>query len=171
MPRVLVEENPQASGRIFSRKPPGMVRLESTGLHPIIEEVGPKTLRKGTINILVVEDDPIHLKLAKLVLSAAGFYVRDAEAAEQAFQAISQQKPDVILLDLALPGMDGITLVRSLKADPGTREIPVIAVTSYENRFGEKIALAAGCEAYLVKPIDTRRLPQLVHAVAESRLL
>ena len=113
----------------------------------------------------------MHLKLAKLVLSAAGFYVSDVEAAEQALQAISQQKPDVILLDLALPGMDGITLVRSLKADPGTREIPVIAVTSYEDRFEEKIALAAGCEAYLVKPIDTRRLPQVVNAVAESRLL
>jgi CheY-like chemotaxis protein len=105
------------------------------------------------------------------VLSAAGYNVSDAEAAEQAFLAIKLEKPDVILLDLALPGMDGLSLVRKLKADPGTRGIPVVAVTSYEDRFGEKVALAAGCEAYLIKPIDTRKLPRLISEIAESHSL
>jgi CheY-like chemotaxis protein len=96
----------------------------------------------------VIEDDPTHLKLAKLVLSAAGHNVSDAEAAEQALDAIKQEKPDVILLDLVLPDMDGLTLVRKLKADPETRAIPVVAVTAYLDRFKEKDAFAAGCEAY-----------------------
>lgn len=118
------------------------------------------------MNIFVIEDDPTHLKLAKLVLKAAGYRVSDAEAAEQGFLAIKRDKPDVILLDLALPGMDGLTLVRMLKADPETRSIPIVAVTAYLDRFGEKDALAAGCDAYLVKPIDTRKLPQLIGKIA-----
>jgi CheY-like chemotaxis protein len=67
----------------------------------------------------------MYLKLAKLVLSAAGHNVSDAEAAEQALDMIMQEKPEVILLDLVLPDIDGLTLVRRLKADPGTRAIPV----------------------------------------------
>ena len=114
----------------------------------------------------MVEDDPTHLKLAKLVLSAAGHNVSDAEAAEQALDTIKQEKPDVILLDLVLPDIDGLTLVRKLKADPETRAIPVVAVTAYLDRFKEKDALAAGCEAYLVKPIDTRKLSRLISDVA-----
>lgn len=120
------------------------------------------------MNILVIEDNPTHLKLASLVLSAAGHNVTDAEAAEHAFRAIKQNKLDVILLDLALPGMDGLTLVRKLKADPETRAIPVVAVTAYLDRFTEKEALAAGCDVYLVKPIDTRQLPRLITSVAKG---
>jgi len=116
----------------------------------------------------VIEDDPTHLKLAKLVLSAAGHNVSDAEAAKQALDMIKQEKPDVILLDLALPDIDGLTLVRKLKADPETRAIPVVAVTAYLDRFKEKDALAAGCEAYLVKPIDTRRLSRVISDVAKD---
>ena len=83
------------------------------------------------MNILVVEDNPSHLKLARLVLSAAGHKVSDAEAAEQAFNSIKQEEPKVILLDLILPDMDGLALVRKLKADPETRDIHVIVVTAY----------------------------------------
>jgi two-component system, cell cycle response regulator len=104
------------------------------------------------------------------VLGAAGHQVSDAEAAEQAFHSIKLQKPDVILLDLVLPGMDGLTLVRKLKADPETRSIPVVAVTAYLDRFGEKDALAAGCEAYLIKPLDTRKLPHLLSAAVDHSL-
>jgi two-component system cell cycle response regulator len=123
------------------------------------------------MKIFVIEDDPTHLKLAKLVLSAAGHKVSDAEAAEQGFLLIKKEKPDVILLDLALPGMDGLVLVRMLKADPETRPIPVVAVTAYLDRFKEKDALAAGCEAYLVKPIDTRKLPRVISAIARDHSL
>jgi two-component system, cell cycle response regulator len=126
---------------------------------------------RETINILVIEDDPTHLKLAKVVLSAAGHKVRDADAAERAFDAIKQERPDVILLDLVLPAMDGLTLVRKLKADPETSAISVVAVTSYPERFTMKDALAAGCEAYLVKPIDTRKLPRVISDVAKGSSL
>ena len=118
------------------------------------------------MNILVVEDNPSHLKLAHLVLSAAGYKVNAVDAAEQAFNSIKQEKPQVILLDLELPGMDGLTLVRKLKADTEMRDIHVIVVTSYPDRYTKKDALAAGCDAYLVKPINTRELPQLVESVA-----
>jgi CheY-like chemotaxis protein len=116
----------------------------------------------------VIEDDPTHLKLATLVLSAAGHKVSGAEVAQQALDTIKKDKPDIILLDLALPGMDGLTLIRKLKADPETRTIPVVAMTAYLDRFKEKDVLAAGCEAYLVKPIDTRRLPRVISDVAKT---
>src|SRR5690242_1041261 len=118
------------------------------------------------MNILVVEDNPSHLKLARLVLSAAGHEVSNAEAAEQAFNSIKEQKPQVILLDLILPGMDGLSLVRKLKADAETRDIHVIVMTAYPDRYPKRDALAAGCDAYLVKPINTRELPHLVESVA-----
>ena len=118
------------------------------------------------MNILVVEDNPSHLKLARLVLSAAGHNVSDAEAAEQAFNSIKLEKPQVILVDLMLPGMDGLALVRKLKADPETRDLHDIVVTSYPDRYPKRDALAAGCDAYLVKPINTRELPHLVASVA-----
>jgi CheY-like chemotaxis protein len=119
----------------------------------------------------VIEDDPAQLKLAKAVLSFAGHKVSDAEAAEQAFYMIKQEKPDVILLDLGLPGIDGLTLVRKLKADPETGAIPIVAVTAYDDRFKKEDALAAGCEAYVVKPIDTRELPRMISEVAEKHSL
>ena len=117
------------------------------------------------MNILVVEDNPSHLKLAHLVLSAAGYKVNGVTAAEQAIDSIKQEKPQVILLDLELPGIDGLTLVRKLKADAETRDVHVIVVTSYPDRYTKKDALAAGCDAYLVKPISTRALPKIVSEV------
>ena len=111
------------------------------------------------MNILVIEDNPSHLKLAHLVLSAAGFNVNDAEAAGQALDAIKAQKPQLILLDLELPGMDGLCLIRKLKADPEMSDISIVAVTSYPERYPRMEMLAAGCVAYITKPINTRILP------------
>ena len=111
------------------------------------------------MNILIIEDNPSHLKLAHLVLSAAGYHVNGAEAADQAIAAIKDDKPQVILMDLELPGINGLALVRELKADPETADIQIVAVTSYPERFPRREALAAGCVAYLAKPINTRTLP------------
>jgi CheY-like chemotaxis protein len=120
------------------------------------------------VKILVVEDHPTQLKLAHHVLSAAGHDVSDAGAAEQAFTAIKADRPQLILLDLILPGMDGLTLVRKLKANPETRDIPVVAITSYPEEYPKAAALAAGCDAYLVKPIDTRKLSGQLTAIVKS---
>jgi Response regulator containing a CheY-like receiver domain and an HD-GYP domain len=120
------------------------------------------------MNVLVIEDNSIHLKLARLVLSSAGYQVRTAEAAEHAFNSIKEDKPQVILMDMELPDMDGLTLVRKLKADKETRDIRIVAVTGYPDRYKKTDALAAGCDAYLLKPISTRTLPEVVREVAQN---
>jgi CheY-like chemotaxis protein len=122
----------------------------------------------GPMKILVVEDQPAELKLALHVLSAAGHTVDHAAEAEEAMAAIAANRPTIILLDLSLPGMDGLTLARSLKADPATKEILIVAVTSYPERFPMAEALAAGCDAYLHKPVSTRTLPEALRTVVKN---
>jgi two-component system cell cycle response regulator len=124
----------------------------------LLDRVGsePETFMK----ILVVEDHAMELKLVHHVLSSAGHSVMGAEAAEQAFDAIKNDRPEIILLDMTLPGMDGLSLVRKLRADASTRDIHVVAVTGNPERFQRQEALDAGCDAYLVKPLSTRTLPQ-----------
>jgi CheY-like chemotaxis protein len=119
------------------------------------------------MKILVVEDEPVEMKLAVHVLSAAGHEVLRAEAAEHALDAVRAALPDVILLDLSLPGMDGLALARSLKADPETCDIPIVAVTSNPEKFTRSAAMAAGCEAYLRKPVSTRLLPKVLSEVVD----
>jgi two-component system cell cycle response regulator len=122
------------------------------------------------VKILVIEDHPVDLKLANHVLSAAGHSVNGTYAAEHAFASIKHDRPEIILLDMTLPGMDGLTLVRMLKADVTTRDIHVVAVTSYPERFPREDALLAGCDAYLVKPLSTRTLPQTLTDVVSGRV-
>jgi CheY-like chemotaxis protein len=120
------------------------------------------------MKILVVEDQPAELKLAVQVLSAAGFDVDEATAADEAVAAIKRDAPEIILMDLSLPGIDGLTLARKLKADPSTRGILIVAVTSYPEKFSAAEAIAAGCDAYLHKPVSTRTLPETLRAVVEN---
>jgi two-component system cell cycle response regulator len=120
------------------------------------------------MKILVVEDQAIESKLAVHVLSAAGHDVTHADAADEALAAIKADHPTVILMDLLLPGMDGLTLVRKLKADPATRDIPIVAITSHPEKFPMADVLAAGCDAYLGKPINTRTLPTTLTDVVEN---
>jgi CheY-like chemotaxis protein len=120
------------------------------------------------IKILVVEDTPMELKLAVLVLSAAGHEVAPAIAASDALAAITADRPTIILLDLSMPGMDGLTLARKLKADPSTSGILIVAVTSYPEKFTRAAAMEAGCDAYLHKPVSTRTLPDTLRAVVEN---
>jgi CheY-like chemotaxis protein len=118
------------------------------------------------MKILVIEDQPIELKLAGRVLEAAGFTVNGIDAAEEAFASIKADRPQLILLDMGLPGMDGLALVRKLKADPETRGIHVVATTANPERFPRAKALEAGCDGYLLKPMSTRTLPQELRDVA-----
>lgn len=117
------------------------------------------------MNILVIEDHPVDRKLANHVLTAAGHTVTGTEAAENAFASIRNERPDLILLDMSLPGMDGLALVRLLKADAATRDIHIVAITSYPENFPKDELLAAGCDAYLVKPVSTRTLPDTLSDV------
>jgi CheY-like chemotaxis protein len=112
------------------------------------------------MKILVIDDEPTELKLAHSVLNASGHTVTAIDVAEDAFGSIKADRPEIILLDLGLPGMDGLALVRALKADPHTRDIRVVAITSFPERFSQYDAMEAGCDAYLRKPVNTRTLPQ-----------
>jgi CheY-like chemotaxis protein len=112
--------------------------------------------------ILIVDDNPINLKLARVLLSAEGYEVRTAGDAATAFALLSEFRPRLVLMDLQLPGIDGLEATRRLKADPATRDIVVVALTAYAMKGDDAKAHAAGCDAYVTKPIDTRRLPSLI---------
>lgn len=112
--------------------------------------------------VLVVDDNPTNLKLIAYLLQAKGYDVRTAIDAETALQEVQTFRPALILMDLQLPGMDGLELTRRLKAAPETRDIVVIAVTAYAMKGDEERARAAGCDGYVPKPVDTRALPRLV---------
>jgi CheY-like chemotaxis protein len=114
--------------------------------------------------ILIVDDNVTNLKLALHVLESAGFVVEGAVDAEQAQEMLVHMVPDLILMDIALPGMDGLTLTRKLKADPRLKGVPVVALTAFAMKGDDRKALDAGCDGYITKPIDTRDLPQQVQA-------
>ena len=116
----------------------------------------------ATAQILVVDDNPTNLKLLRVLLVREGYEVATAASAEEAEALIGKRIPDLVLMDIQLPGVDGLTLTRRLKADPRTQRIVVIAVTAYAMKGDEEKALSAGCDAYLTKPIDTRGLPEVI---------
>lgn len=115
--------------------------------------------------ILVVDDNLANLKLAGDLCECEGYQVDRAQSAEGALEAIFLRHPDLILMDLALPGMDGLDLTRYLRGRPDTRHILVVALTAFAMKNDEERAREAGCDAYLAKPIDTRALPELLAAL------
>jgi two-component system, cell cycle response regulator DivK len=119
--------------------------------------------------ILVVDDNPTNLKLAADVLESEGYVVQRAVDAEQAIEMIDRQSPDLILMDVALPGMDGLTLTRKLKADEVTRRICIVALTAFAMKGDEQKARDAGCDGYIAKPVNTRDLCARVAGYLERR--
>ena len=117
--------------------------------------------------VLIVDDHPINLKLASEVLLASNYKVVVAADAEQAQHLLTTLVPDLILMDIALPGMDGLTLTKLIKADARLRHIPVVALTAYAMRGDELKASDAGCDGYITKPIDTRSLVGQVSALID----
>ncbi|MGE5184162.1 MAG: response regulator [Acidobacteriota bacterium] len=112
--------------------------------------------------VLIVDDNPTNLKLVAYLVKAQGYDTDTASDAAGALAAIHARKPAVILMDLQLPGVDGLALTRDLKADPATRDIAIIAVTAYAMKGDREKALEAGCDDYVTKPIDTRALPVVI---------
>lgn len=115
--------------------------------------------------ILIVDDNPTNLKLARVVLAAEGYEVRVAVDAEEALAMLDGFHPRLILMDLQLPGMDGLTLTRLLKGDPATSDVAILALTAYAMKGDEEKARQAGCDGYITKPIDTRGLPAVIAGV------
>ena len=120
--------------------------------------------------ILVVDDNPINLKLISRLLEFNGHEILKAVDAEEAQVVLAAQLPELILMDIALPGMDGLTLTRKLKADERTRHIPILALTAFAMKDDDQKAADAGCDGYISKPIDTRMLPkQIAQLLATQR--
>lgn len=115
------------------------------------------------MKVLVVEDNPANMKLAVLVLEQAGYRVLQAGDAADGLATARSESPDLILMDIQLPGMDGLAATRELKADPATCGIPVIALTAYAMKGDDEKMRAAGCDGYLAKPFH---YPDLLAAVA-----
>jgi CheY-like chemotaxis protein len=109
-----------------------------------------------------VDDHPTNLKLISDLLEFEGHEILRAVDAEEAQVILAGTLPDLILMDIALPGMDGLTLTRKLKADARTGHIRIVALTAFAMKGDEQKAFAAGCDGYITKPIDTRTLPAQV---------
>lgn len=120
--------------------------------------------------ILIVDDNLANLKLVRVLLQVEGYEVRTATDAEEALAVLKEFHPRLILMDIQLPGVDGLELTRRLKADPNTRSILVVALTAYAMRGDEQRVLEAGCDGYLSKPIDTRALPGVVAGYLDGSL-
>lgn len=120
------------------------------------------------MKVLIVEDNSLSLELATTVLELAGHDVVQAESGEGVLELARDCRPDLILMDVSLPGKDGLEVTRELKADPELRAIPVVAVTAHAMAGDQERVLAAGCEGYLTKPIDTRTFAQDVQRYAAA---
>jgi CheY-like chemotaxis protein len=121
---------------------------------------------KTTPRILIVDDNAMNIDLVSFLLAADSMQVESAADAAQASARIAALPPDLILMDIQMPGVDGLELTRRLKADPATRRIPIVALTAYAMKGDEDRMLAAGCDGYIAKPVEvatfTRRVREFL---------
>jgi two-component system, cell cycle response regulator DivK len=118
--------------------------------------------------ILVVEDNAVNLELTTALLEVAGCAVLTVETGAEGIQLAVEAQPDLIVLDVRLPDMSGYDAARRLKADPRTAWIPLMAFTAHAMRGEKERAIAAGCDAYLTKPVDTKRFHASVRRLLET---
>lgn len=112
--------------------------------------------------IVVVDDNAINSKLLQVVLRTEGYDVRVAADGDELAKVMRDFHPRLVLMDIQLPGADGLELTRRLRADPATRDLVIVAVSAYAMKRDHELALAAGCDGYLAKPVDTRSLPGII---------
>ena len=123
----------------------------------------------STRRALVVDDNELNVELATFLLEADGWSVATAADGPEALAQVANAPPDLILMDIQLPGMDGLALTRRLKSDPATRAIPIIAFTAYAMKGDEHRMRAAGCDGYISKPIDVATFGAHVRDVVAGR--
>ena len=111
---------------------------------------------RSKIKVLVVEDNLLNLELVTDLVESEGHIVWQARTAEEGLHQARTALPDIILMDLSLPGMDGLAATKLLRANPATADLPIIALTAHAMKGDEESALKAGCDGYLAKPINTR---------------
>lgn len=125
---------------------------------------------KGRGKILIVDDNPLNLKLMSELLMYEGLDTLQACQAEEAMRLIEREKPQLILMDIALPGMDGISLTKILKTKPETRDITIVAVSAFAMNSDKERAAEAGCDGFITKPIDTRNFIQTLQKFLPDEL-
>ncbi len=112
--------------------------------------------------ILVVEDNPMNMELVVDLLQLRGHEVLSAETGQEALDIAGRERLDLILMDVQLPGMDGLAVTRKLKENPATENVPVVALTAHAMKGDSERMLSQGCAGYIAKPIDTREFPSAV---------
>lgn len=124
----------------------------------------------STPKVLVVEDSVVNMELVTDLLEISGYEVLQAGAAQEGIDLAVRFHPDLILMDVQLPGMDGLSAIRILKADSRTAHIPAVALTAHAMVGDKERALDAGCDGYITKPIDTRSFPKQVASFISQEL-
>ncbi|HLG18696.1 MAG TPA: response regulator [Bdellovibrionota bacterium] len=118
--------------------------------------------------ILVVDDNLANLKLMRTVLVAEGYQVETAVDAADALSKLESFRPRLVLMDIQLPVVDGLELTRRIKENPRFLNVRIVAVTSYAMKGDEERILSSGCDGYIAKPIDTRRLPSILRGYLDG---
>lgn len=119
--------------------------------------------------ILIVDDSPLNLKLARILLKGQGYVIGTAKEGNEALSMVGTFKPQLILTDVQMPGIDGLEVVRRIKANPDTRDIIVVALTSYAMKRDEEKARSAGCDGYISKPFESRKLLLQIRQYLDAR--
>ncbi len=120
--------------------------------------------------ILLVEDNPMNRRVSQFLLKAQGYIVDEARDAQEALGMLKARLPDLILIDLQLPGMDGYAATKLIKQDAATKDIPVVALTAYAMSGDAERAREAGCDGYITKPIDPDEFPKVVAGYLKGRV-
>jgi two-component system, cell cycle response regulator DivK len=120
--------------------------------------------------ILVVEDNPANMKLTSLILHSAGHTVVPAVDAETGLRLAHAEQPDLILMDIQLPGMDGLAATAILKQDPATSSIPIVALSALAMKADEERSQTAGCDAYIIKPLRYKELNAVMEKLMPERI-
>ena len=122
-----------------------------------------------TERILIVEDNPSNMRLIEMTLRARGYTLLKATDGGEALDIAISERPDLIIMDIELPKINGLAVTRKLRKTPGFSHIPIIALTAYAMKGDRERAIEAGCDAYLPKPINTRELPGIIEAMLLHR--
>jgi len=165
-------------GEVLAESTPGLGSTFSCRFHERILECEPPAERTppppptrprgGGRTVLIVEDNPMNRKLARNVLRSRGFEVLEATTGEEALQLLARRVADLVLMDLQLPGLDGLEVTRRLKADHRTATLPIVALTAHVREVDEQRAIEAGCIGYITKPIRLAQFPKQVAAYLEE---
>ena len=119
--------------------------------------------------VLVVEDNPRNMRLLAMTLQSRGYSVLEATDGEQAIEIASKEQPDLIIVDIQLPKMDGLEMTRGIRQMLHRGNIPIIALTAYAMKGDKETFIKAGCDDYLPKPISTRELPVMIDKMLQQR--